>query len=86
MAYNGLLNASRFYPLGENGLTQRKVSHYMLFLIIRFKNLLYILHPLGHILVAHVVDILDEAVILLPERHPDLLSAAQELPKFKYFF
>jgi len=45
------------------------------------KYLLYILHPLGHLLVAHVVDILDEAVVLLPERHPDLLSTAQDIPE-----
>ena len=32
-------------------------------------DLLNILHPLGHLGVAHVVDILDEGVILLPERH-----------------
>merc|ERR1711973_72086 len=34
-----------------------------------------VLHPLGHLLVAHVVDILDEVVVLLPERHldPELL-------------
>merc|ERR1719259_407184 len=34
-----------------------------------------VLHPLGHLLVAHVVDILDEVVVPLPERHldPELL-------------
>ena len=32
-------------------------------------GLLDILHPLGHLGVAHVVDILDEGVVLLPERH-----------------
>ena len=32
-------------------------------------DLLDILHPLGHLLVAHVVDILDEVVVFLPERH-----------------
>ena len=32
-------------------------------------DLFNILHPLGHLGVAHVVDILDEGVILLPERH-----------------
>ena len=37
----------------------------------RRTNLLDILHPLSHLLVAHVVDILDEVVVLLPERHPD---------------
>ena len=31
--------------------------------------LLDILHPLSHLGVAHVVDILDEGVVLLPERH-----------------
>ena len=33
--------------------------------------LLDILHPLSHLLVAHVVDILDEGVVLLPEGHPE---------------
>ena len=32
-------------------------------------HLLNILHPLSHLGVAHVVDILDEGVVLLPERH-----------------
>ena len=32
-------------------------------------NLLNILHPLGHLVVAHVVDILDKGIVLLPERH-----------------
>merc|ERR1719429_320359 len=32
-------------------------------------GLLDILHPLSHLGVAHVVDILDEGVVLLPERH-----------------
>ena len=32
-------------------------------------DLFNILHPLGHLGVAHVVDILDEVVVLLPERH-----------------
>merc|ERR1712168_527129 len=38
-------------------------------------GLLDVLHPLCHLLVAHVVDILDEVVVLLPERHldPELL-------------
>ena len=31
--------------------------------------LLDILHPLQHLGVAHVVDILDEVVVLLPESH-----------------
>mgnify|MGYP001223897383 CR=1 FL=1 len=30
---------------------------------------LNILHPLGHLGVPHVVDFLDEGVVLLPERH-----------------
>ena len=34
-------------------------------------HLLHILHPLGHLVVAHVVDILDESIVLLPERHDD---------------
>ena len=33
--------------------------------------LLNVLHPLRHLLVPHVVHILDEGVVLLPERHPD---------------
>ena len=37
-------------------------------------DLFNILHPLGHLGVAHVVDILDEGVVLLPERH--LLAVA----------
>ena len=32
-------------------------------------SLLHILHPLQHLGVAHVVDILDEVVVLLPEGH-----------------
>ena len=32
-------------------------------------GLLHVLHPLQHLLVAHVVDILDKGVVLLPERH-----------------
>ena len=39
--------------------------------------LLYVLHPLGHLLVAHVVHLLDEVVVLLPERH---LRAGRGLP------
>jgi len=54
-------------------------------------GLLDILHPLGHLLVAHVVDILDEMVVLLPERHLQaglllspgvigMMSICQEIP------
>ena len=32
-------------------------------------GLLHVLHPLGHLGVPHVVDLLDEGVVLLPERH-----------------
>ena len=32
-------------------------------------GLLYVLHPLDHLCLAHQVDILDERVIFLPERH-----------------
>ena len=32
-------------------------------------GLLHILHPFQHLLLAHVVDILDERIVLLPERH-----------------
>jgi len=34
-------------------------------------GLLDILHPLSHLLVAHVIDILDEGIVLLPEGHPE---------------
>ena len=30
---------------------------------------LNIFHPFGHLGVSHVIDLLDEGVILLPERH-----------------
>ena len=33
--------------------------------------LLDIVHPLCHLLVTHVIDIFDEGVVLLPERHLD---------------
>merc|ERR1719412_424941 len=32
-------------------------------------SLLNILHPLGHLCVAHLIDLLDELVVFLPERH-----------------
>ncbi len=32
-------------------------------------GLLHVLHPLGHLRVAHFVDLLDEVVVFLPERH-----------------
>ena len=32
-------------------------------------GLLHVLHPLQHLGVAHVVDILDERIVLLPESH-----------------
>merc|ERR1719412_2135925 len=32
-------------------------------------SLLNILHPLGHLCVAHLIDLLDDLVIFLPERH-----------------
>ena len=32
-------------------------------------GLLHVLHPLGHLGVAHLIDVLDEVVVLLPERH-----------------
>ena len=34
-------------------------------------GLLDVLHPLEHLRVAHVIDILDEVVVFLPERHLD---------------
>ena len=33
------------------------------------KYLLNILHPLGHLGVAHLVDLLDELIVFLPESH-----------------
>merc|ERR1712066_827266 len=36
-------------------------------------GLLHILHPLGHLEVPHLVDLLDEGIVFLPERHLDLL-------------
>merc|ERR1719356_1829816 len=32
-------------------------------------GLLNILHPLGHLAVAHLIDLLDELIVFLPERH-----------------
>merc|ERR1719170_39487 len=32
-------------------------------------GLLNVLHPLGHLAVAHLIDLLDELVVFLPERH-----------------
>ena len=32
-------------------------------------GLLHVLHPLGHLVVPHVVHLLDELVVLLPESH-----------------
>ena len=33
-------------------------------------GLLNVLHPLGHLAVAHLIDLFDELVVFLPERHP----------------
>jgi hypothetical protein len=44
----------------------------------RTAYLLDVLHPLCHLLVTHVVDLLDEGIVLLPEGHP---RAGLELPK-----
>ena len=33
-------------------------------------GLLNVLHPLSHLAVAHLIDLLDELVVFLPERHP----------------
>ena len=38
-----------------------------------------ILHPLSHLLVAHVIDILDEVVVLLPEGHDEGRGSAEEM-------
>ena len=32
-------------------------------------GLLNVLHPLGHLAVAHLIDLFDELVVFLPERH-----------------
>ena len=32
-------------------------------------GLLNVLHPLGHLAVAHLIDLLNELVVFLPERH-----------------
>ena len=32
-------------------------------------GLLNVLHPLGHLAVAHLIDLLDELIVFLPERH-----------------
>ena len=32
-------------------------------------GLLNVLHPLGHLAVAHLIDLLDELVVFLPESH-----------------
>ena len=36
-------------------------------------GLLHVLHPLGHLVVPHVVHLLDELVVLLPESHVEAL-------------
>ena len=36
-------------------------------------GLLHVLHPLGHLHVPHVVHLLDELVVLLPESHLEAL-------------
>ena len=38
-------------------------------------GLLHVLHPLGHLVVPHVVHLLDELVVLLPESHLDVLGS-----------
>merc|ERR1712106_47903 len=37
------------------------------------RSLLHIFHPLSHLGVAHLVDLLDELVVFLPERHLEKL-------------
>ena len=37
-------------------------------------GLLHVLHPLGHLVVPHVVHLLDKLVVLLPESHLGALS------------
>ena len=52
-------------------------------------GLLDVLHPLGHLGVAHLVDLLDEVVIFLPERHLGFvlgcLSVLKMFPTIKFF-
>ena len=38
-------------------------------------GLLHVLHPLGHLVMPHVVHLLDELVVLLPESHLDVLGS-----------
>lgn len=41
-----------------------------------WNRLFYVFYPLNHLGLPHNVDILDEGIILLPERHPDGLILA----------
>jgi hypothetical protein len=61
-------------PLNKN----EKKRLVALSLYARTAYLFDVLHPLCHLLVAHVVDLLDEGIVLLPEGHP---RAGLELPK-----
>ena len=38
-------------------------------------GLVHVVHPLGHSGESHVIDLLDELIVLLPERHRDNLQA-----------
>ena len=40
-------------------------------------GLLHVLHPLGHLVVPHVVHLLDELVVLLPESHLEGLGSKE---------
>ena len=43
---------------------------------------LHVVHPLDHLCVASVVDLLDEGVVLLPERHPGRLWGLLVTPAY----
>ena len=45
-------------------------------------GLLHVLHPLGHLEVPHIVHLLDEGIVLLPERHSALVLPCYEIELF----
>ena len=49
-------------------------------------GLLNILHPLGHLEMPHLIDLLDELVVLLPESHLNLLVCGPLKMKFEMTF
>ena len=44
-------------------------------------SLLHILHPFSHLVVAHIVHLLDEGIVLLPKGHLDESKGITELMK-----